>query len=566
MAILTARENSFTRIVGLAKRVGAAVVRVVKPSGPTDTGFSLDKYVLGRRLKGGNTDVVVREATHKATKEKVIVKIYAANKVVDPEKWEEIFWLTRVVWAASCAGAGVPYRETVWMRDHAYVVLRPFQGVTLAEYLSKHLLTLDSLATIFCGIRKAVIALHDFNIAHLNLVPENILVGENLEVRLCGLTNAHYHSDYKQSPSPRDAFAPIERICRPNHRVNFVAADIYTLGVLLYFIAKREMPFEPAAEEYYLTFRKWREHGIPGVPRRCAVDIMRMTELMDIKRVPLEKIDERRWVDNDPWVRYRGPYKPDVPDPENVGFEHLDVVEEVPPIEWGSLEFVVLTTSPGAALGTIEEEYDQEEEEGCGDVEAADPAAKGEADGNVEEDKNREVPIRTIENTSQTVSKAELASVQSSNLNGTVCRPNTECVEVCDDTAPPEDDQFVPVPCYQRASWSLSARTITSKPVEVVAAALQTACDHQGLHLVELAEGGKYMAINPATDHPFSIQVRKAPIFKNYIGLRFRVPSFCRSDCTKLSNIIASNVRVILRQHLAPVPPEPVPLAVPSSQ
>lgn len=100
---------------------------------------------------------------------------------------------------------------------------------------------------------------HDQNIAHCDIKPSNFLVDQYGRVKITDFGLSGKYNENEKS----DVFLGTKLFMSPeilNHRAyNPIAADIWALGVTLYYLATRTFPFESDYEE---LFRHNIEHSI----------------------------------------------------------------------------------------------------------------------------------------------------------------------------------------------------------------------------------------------------------------------------------------------------------------
>jgi len=95
--------------------------------------------------------------------------------------------------------------------------------------------------TYFAQLVEAIEYLHSKGIAHLDLKLENMLIGNDYKLKLADFDQSQLLSEktllYRGSPSFR-APEMINKTCK-----NFAAADIYSLGIILFALATGDFPF-----------------------------------------------------------------------------------------------------------------------------------------------------------------------------------------------------------------------------------------------------------------------------------------------------------------------------------
>lgn len=135
-------------------------------------------------------------------------------------------------------------------QGRAYLVLEHVQGQTLSEHVRQHRLGLDARVRLLLAIARAVEHAHAQLIVHRDLKPSNVMVDETnaaklLDFGIAGLLDdqgAHTDGQLTLLAGRRltPAYASPEQILGGPIGV---AADIYSLGVMLYELASGSLPF-----------------------------------------------------------------------------------------------------------------------------------------------------------------------------------------------------------------------------------------------------------------------------------------------------------------------------------
>ena len=155
--------------------------------------------------------------------------------------------------------------------------------------------------------------LHSQHIAHLDIKPENLLIGQNYTLKIADFDQAQtqtLHSSSCISVGTSSYRAPeiIQRKC-----TNIFAADVYSAGVVLYVMVAKQLPFgeEIKADGRmimtgYSTFRKdnaafWKKRAT-----ECQISTMfdedfrelinGMLRLNPEERYTLQQVKSSKWI------------------------------------------------------------------------------------------------------------------------------------------------------------------------------------------------------------------------------------------------------------------------------
>ena len=136
-----------------------------------------------------------------------------------------------------------------------YISMEYIEGETLADRLARETIDAVSIANIGAQVADAIDAAHAKGITHRDLKPANIMITSRGHVKVLDFGLAKLHSSDAQSNPAEDAtdvksvvgtlagtvpyMSPEQALGRPlDHR-----SDIFSLGVILYEMATRRLPF-----------------------------------------------------------------------------------------------------------------------------------------------------------------------------------------------------------------------------------------------------------------------------------------------------------------------------------
>lgn len=131
--------------------------------------------------------------------------------------------------------------------DTAYMVMEYLHGCTLKQYLLDHgeRLSLDYIIHISLFVLDALAVVHDANMIHRDISPENIFICKDLTVKLIDFGAAkQVYLDGEQTMSVvlKPGYAPPEQYAKKDKQGPWT--DIYALGATLYYASTGEKPEE----------------------------------------------------------------------------------------------------------------------------------------------------------------------------------------------------------------------------------------------------------------------------------------------------------------------------------
>jgi len=282
--------------IGAARTGGPAASH---PEGPALTGTTISRYVLGPLLARGQTGTIYKARNTRDDKA-------VALKVLHPELARDEAALRRFMrvmkaavglhhpnWVGLC-GAG-KHGETCWFAME-YVEGEPLTKVT--ERLgTRKMISWKYALSAGMQIARALAALHEKEIVHRNVAPENILIRSKDKVAKLGdpiLAELRDGSEPPPVPRPGELEGNIAYMApeRTRHDPEAdIRADIYGLGATLYTMITGRPPFEaPTLADLVAHIRQ----DDPVPPRRFQDELPE--EFQDAIEQMLAKRPENRYT------------------------------------------------------------------------------------------------------------------------------------------------------------------------------------------------------------------------------------------------------------------------------
>jgi len=184
--------------------------------------------------------------------------------------------------------------------DYIYIVMEYISGRSLLKnpYLSEYD-TRRYFKDILCGLKY----IHQNNIIHRDIKPENILItGDRKTAKICDFSISQefdISSDVVHNSFGSPSFLAPELIFNISYS-NGREADIWSLGVTLYFMVFRDYPFH--GNDIFELFEniKTKEISFPIEISSDLKDLLkRMLEKEPSKRITIEEIEKHAWVVNE---------------------------------------------------------------------------------------------------------------------------------------------------------------------------------------------------------------------------------------------------------------------------
>lgn len=213
-------------------------------------GQHVGNYLISRRLgRGGMGAVYLATRSDGSYQQKVALKVlpeYREPSLVQRFHQERqiLAQLEHPNIARLIDGGNLP-------DGHPYYVMEYVEGIRLDDYCSNNKLSIAKTLALFVQICEAVHFAHQNLIIHRDLKPGNILVTDKGEVKLLDFgvakllntDNPDHLSDltlaYQSLVTP--SYASPEQVLQ---KAIGTASDVYTLGVLLYRLLTRQLPYQ----------------------------------------------------------------------------------------------------------------------------------------------------------------------------------------------------------------------------------------------------------------------------------------------------------------------------------
>ena len=277
---------------------------------------NINNYKMEKKIGEGRFSKVY-QATHKLTLENVAIKIIFKNNDTSIDSLQniksEIDILKKVKHYNICKLFSVLETE-----ERIYLIQEFIEGNDLLSFIrqkEKFEIKLKKIHNYFRQIISSIEYLHNsLGIAHRDLKPENILINEKDEIKLVdfGLGKIYKHNNKilklkTQCGSP--FYASPEMIKGKNYYGNI--SDIWSLGVILYFMIFNELPFYD--NDLSRLYKKIGE-GKYTIPKdkknlvgKYAIDLInKLLEKDPKKRIKINEIMEHTWFKKGNNVFYKG--------------------------------------------------------------------------------------------------------------------------------------------------------------------------------------------------------------------------------------------------------------------
>ncbi|XP_071960301.1 uncharacterized protein [Antedon mediterranea] len=246
------------------------------------------------RTLGKGTYGKVKLAREIATGELVAIKSIPKNKIENEEDLKRIKQEIEIMKMLDHPHI-INVIDVFESKDKIVMVMEYASGGELYDYINDDKMTPDDAQKFFRQIVSAVHYCHKLNIAHRDLKLENVLLDENLNVKIADFGLSTMYSDKLLSTycgSPLYASPEIVN-GKPYHGPE---TDCWSLGVVLYAMVYKTMPFNGAK---FLSLRKQISEGVYYEPDEKPVASRLIRRLLTVNSRNRASIDD---IMLDPWV------------------------------------------------------------------------------------------------------------------------------------------------------------------------------------------------------------------------------------------------------------------------
>ncbi|XP_019523538.1 PREDICTED: serine/threonine-protein kinase ULK3 isoform X3 [Hipposideros armiger] len=266
----------------------------------------LDGFILTERLGSGTYATVYKAYAKKDTREVVAIKC-VAKKSLNKASVENLLTEIEIL-----KGIRHPHivqlKDFQWDSDNIYLIMEFCAGGDLSRFIHTRRILPEKVARVF--MQHALKFLHERNISHLDLKPQNILLSslEKPHLKLADFGFAQHMSPWDEKHVLRGSplyMAP-EMVCQRQYDAR---VDLWSVGVILY-----ACPLPPSTEALFgqppfasRSFteleEKIRSNWVielplrPPLSRDCRDLLQRLLERDPSRRISFQDFFTHPWVD-----------------------------------------------------------------------------------------------------------------------------------------------------------------------------------------------------------------------------------------------------------------------------
>lgn len=238
----------------------AAIRSLIKP------GDQLGPYKIVRKLGAGGMGIVW-EAWEEELRRKVAIKVLSSEALSNPALIERFRGEGRAL--AMLKHPNVVLLYTLGFHDNAaFMALEYIEGKPLDHFLMSHPCGLQDILHLIEQMAEGLAAAHEAGVIHRDLKPANVIVDTRLNAKLIDFGIAKVYSEHQSYDTSAELVIGTANYLSPEvaaGRAATAQSDIYSLGLVLYYMLTGETPF--IGRSNLETIEKIRTSSIAFSPR-----------------------------------------------------------------------------------------------------------------------------------------------------------------------------------------------------------------------------------------------------------------------------------------------------------
>ncbi|XP_036121047.1 serine/threonine-protein kinase ULK3 isoform X1 [Molossus molossus] len=261
----------------------------------------LDGFILTERLGSGTYATVYKAYAKKDTREVVAIKC-VAKKSLNKASVENLLTEIEILKGIQHPHI-VQLKDFQWDSDNIYLIMEFCAGGDLSRFIHTRRILPEKVARVFMQqLASALKFLHERNISHLDLKPQNILLSslEKPHLKLADFGFSQHMSPWDEKHVLRGSplyMAP-EMVCQRQYDAR---VDLWSVGVILYEALFGQPPF--ASRSFSELEEKIRSNRVielplrPQLSRDCRDLLRRLLERDPGHRISFQDFFAHPWVD-----------------------------------------------------------------------------------------------------------------------------------------------------------------------------------------------------------------------------------------------------------------------------
>lgn len=279
---------------------------------PDFQAFKSRGYLLGRPIAKGAFATVIRAKYYEPrTGDGLQKSLDLACKIIDESKSKDFEFLTKFLprelqILARIEHPNIIQTHSIMRRgSRVFIFMRLAELGDLLSYIQRHGALAEERSRFwFYQMVDAIQYLHQMDIAHRDLKCENILISKNMNIKLSDFGFARHCKDKIGSSILSSTFCGSAAYAAPeivgNKPYQPKAADLWSLGVVLFIMLNGTMPFDERNLKKLERCQVGRQYCFrPEVRKAISFDAVRIVyNLLDpnpVDRINIDEVIKARW-------------------------------------------------------------------------------------------------------------------------------------------------------------------------------------------------------------------------------------------------------------------------------
>ncbi|XP_062554619.1 testis-specific serine/threonine-protein kinase 1-like [Armigeres subalbatus] len=273
-------------------------------------------YLLGRRIAKGTFATVLRAKFYdpKAAGDGLPLGLDMACKIVDESKSKDEDFVKkflprelRILQRIDHPNI-IQVHSIVRRKSRVFIFMRLAERGDLLSFIRKNgALSEDTSRLWFYQMADAIQYLHQLNIAHRDLKCENMLISNNMNIKLSDFGFSRTCVDETGMAAMSKTFCGSSAYAAPEivsgKEYNPKAADLWSLGVVLFIMLNGVMPFDEKNLKKLVKSQLAKQFAFsPEVEKVISLDAIRMVRNLlepdPITRINIDEVMGERWERN----------------------------------------------------------------------------------------------------------------------------------------------------------------------------------------------------------------------------------------------------------------------------
>ena len=203
-------------------------------------------YKILNELYTINENCIIYEGINTYINEKVLIRIYPKESI--KRSLSQISLINNDIYLFKLLIHENILRlyEVIESKSFIFIITEYFQGQTISSFIKDNQSLPENAAIlIFTELLNAMLYIHEMNICNLNINAENIYINDDLDIKIFDFKYGNYYINNEKTLN--DIIGDPLYSCPEMHSKDFYfpeLADVWSCGVLLYFLLTGKMPFQ----------------------------------------------------------------------------------------------------------------------------------------------------------------------------------------------------------------------------------------------------------------------------------------------------------------------------------